>query len=97
MEEWGDKPGRRELARAIADILKAQLNWPNAFFLPRDRFEVLCWDHAAYVIDDLRTDSALITIEKRLDTALPEEFWKQARTLSFGEVVDRLLQRQAAG
>lgn len=93
LEEWGAEPRRKALAKDVSRILSAQLGWPSTLFLPRDPFEVLCWDHSAHTIDDLRVESALLAIEKQVGTRLEDEFWTEARSLSFGDVVDRLLRR----
>ena len=93
LKEWGEEPRRKALANDVSQIMSSLLDWPNPLFLPRDPFEVLCWDHSAYTIDDLRVDSALMAIEKLLGMPPEDEFWRQARALTFGDVIDRLMAR----
>ena len=68
--------------------------WPSRLFIPDDPFEIPCWDHTAYSVDDMRILDVTPAIKERLGRDLPESALRDLLRKTYGEVVDSVLQLQ---
>jgi len=98
-EVWGTTPERRRFAKALRDIVKEEIGWPNANFLPEDPFELLThkirtddwsWSYMEHVWILMRT-------EELTGLCIDGELWKMFQDMTFGEVVDYLFARRVDG
>jgi hypothetical protein len=97
MATWGG--GEREaLAFLAGRIFARRLRWPGRYFIPADRVAVIAGGPCFRMLDGgLDARDAAAEIEASLGLALGRGFWASAGAISFGELVDRLLEAKAAG
>lgn len=83
---WGDNRRRRAVARSVCDVICDLFEWPNAYFLPEDRLDLLMWT----VGDGITPITCAFAIEKALGVTLGCEtsnWWK----MTLGQMVDQII------
>jgi hypothetical protein len=92
---WGG--GRRqEIAETIASILQKRLRWSSNVFLPQDQFSVICHGPRFDQIDGFALEEAIEEIERTFGICIPRSFWSGLENATFGEVVERIANINAA-
>ena len=87
MEAWTDA-AHREMASAVGRILHECLRWPTPYFVPSDRWLVMCGGPAFDMIDVGDLTAAISAIELHLCSKLQQDFWSSVREKAFGEIVE---------
>lgn len=92
-EVWGPDPARRELAQTIAQIVEAQVYWPNANFIPEDSFEAMVFNfhYDGTRFDNLEIETVIAGLERMSGLRLDIALWAELGKKTFGEVVDFFL------
>lgn len=90
---WSSHPNR-DLALRVSDVICRTQGWPNNRFVPDDPFDLLL-PFRRY--DGMDAVDTVIAIEKALELPqLPDTFWDECASRSFGEVVQHLARQLAA-
>jgi len=92
-EIWGPDPRRQELAIAISEIIKEEIQWPNANFVPDDPFSLVLfniyWDGSA--IDGCEIECIAMKMEELTGNPIDVCLWSAMYDATFGETIDTLL------
>ena len=86
-DEWESEEDAR-LAERVTAILARHLGWPSDRFIPRDPFEIVCWDRRAYPNNDLVQLEALLEIEREIGVGFPDDFWSWSFAQIYGDVIE---------
>lgn len=93
VDAWNAFPEHAAIARTCREILSAEMGWPSDRFVPEDPVDVLLWEHGHHLVD-YESESAVQAMELALGLTLSDDFWERSLQLTFGELVDRLVQEQ---
>lgn len=91
-EVWGTDRDRQRLAAAIGRIVAKVIPWPNAHFIPEDPFGLVVFALPDGK-DDLELSAILMATERLLGLDLDDGTALGLLDMTFGEVVDLLLER----
>jgi hypothetical protein len=93
-EVWGPDPKRRELAVAISEIVRDEIQWPNANFVPDDPFSLVLfnvyWDGCT--CDGMEIETIAMRMEDLIGHEIDDDHWNALYGMTFGEAVDTLSQ-----
>ena len=86
---WRDDPRRAAVARIVSRVIRDLFDWPNAYFLPDDRLDLLMWSCG----DAFAPIASAFAIERitgvklvKLDDRTPD-----LRDMTLGQLVDHIL------
>ena len=81
------------MAQTIAPIVEAQVEWPNANFIPEDSFEAMVFNlhYDGTRFDNLEIETVIARLERMSGLKLDIALWAELGKKTFGEVVDFFL------
>jgi len=93
-EAWGTDPDRYILANKIAAIIRDEIEWPNANFIPEDPMCLVLFrlDTEDLFWDNMEIECIFIEIEYALGCSFTFEEVDTIYAGTFGEAVDLLLE-----
>lgn len=91
---WGPDQGRFDLACAIGEIVRDEIQWPNANFIPQDPMRLVLYqlDTVGLFFDNMEVESIIRNTENLVGRRLKRKEWERICEMTFGEAVDFLLQ-----